>query len=189
MQLELVPPGTHRRNAAEAAIRNFKAHSLSILAGTAQYFPTSLWDRLLPQSKITINLLRQSNATLNVLAYAHLSGQFNYNKMPLEPMGISVQVHEKTDKRDTWSYHTFGGWYLVTSPEQYRTHRCHIKSTNSKFFTDTINSNHKNLTQPTITHTDKVMAKISDCARAIKNLGNSNRGEKMQQLIQIIERV
>ena len=48
MKLELVPPGCHRRNAAEVAIRNFKAHFLSVLAGTAEGFPPSLWDRLLP---------------------------------------------------------------------------------------------------------------------------------------------
>ena len=47
MELELVPPGCHRRNAAEVAIRNFKAHFLSILAGTADDFPLALWDRLL----------------------------------------------------------------------------------------------------------------------------------------------
>ena len=34
MNLELVPPGCHRRNAAELAIRNFKAHFLSVLAVT-----------------------------------------------------------------------------------------------------------------------------------------------------------
>ena len=42
MELELVPPGCHRRNAAEVAIRNFKAHFLSILAGTADDFPLAL---------------------------------------------------------------------------------------------------------------------------------------------------
>ena len=50
MKLELVPPGCHRRNAAEVAIRNFKAHFLSILAGTATSFPPALWDWLLPQA-------------------------------------------------------------------------------------------------------------------------------------------
>ncbi len=30
--LELVPPGCYRRNAAEVAIRNFRAHFLSVLA-------------------------------------------------------------------------------------------------------------------------------------------------------------
>ena len=38
-QLELVPPGCHRRNTAEVAIHNFKAHFFSILAGTADIFP------------------------------------------------------------------------------------------------------------------------------------------------------
>ena len=73
MKLELVPPGCHRRNAAEVAIRNFKAHFLSVLAGIETSFPPNLWDRLLSQAEVTINLLQQSNATPNVSAYAQLS--------------------------------------------------------------------------------------------------------------------
>jgi hypothetical protein len=92
--LELVPPRCHQRNAAEVAIQNFKTHFLSVLAGVADGFPPSLWDRLLPQTKITLNLLCQSKDTLTVLAYAHLNGPFNYNKMPLAPMGYNVQVHK-----------------------------------------------------------------------------------------------
>ena len=75
-----------------------------MLAGTADNFPPSLWDKLLPQTEITLNLLRQSNATPTVSTYAHLNGPFDYNKMPLAPMGCQVQVHEKTDKRGTWAY-------------------------------------------------------------------------------------
>ena len=48
MQLELVPPGFHCRNAAEVAIRNFRAHFLSILAGNATSFPPALWYQVLP---------------------------------------------------------------------------------------------------------------------------------------------
>jgi len=55
--MELVPPGCHQRNAAEVAVRNFKAHFLSVLAGVANNFPPRLWDRLLPQTEITINLI------------------------------------------------------------------------------------------------------------------------------------
>ncbi len=68
INMELVPPGCHQRNAAEVAIRNFKAHFLRVLAGVAYNFPPSLWDWLLPQTEITINLIRQSNATPNVSA-------------------------------------------------------------------------------------------------------------------------
>ena len=91
--MELVPPGCHQRNAAEVATQNFKTHFLSVLAGVADGFPPSLWDRLLPQTKIMLNLRRQSSATPTVSAYAHLNGLFDYNKMPLAPMGCAVQVH------------------------------------------------------------------------------------------------
>ena len=42
MTMELVPPGCHRRNAAEVAVQNFKAHFLSVLTGIAHDFPMQL---------------------------------------------------------------------------------------------------------------------------------------------------
>ena len=104
--LELVPPHCHRRNIAEAAIKNFKNHFISILAGVDPSFPTTLWDKLLPQAELTLNLLRQSNATPTVSAHAHLFGNFDFNKMPLAPMGCGVQIHENASKRKTWAPHT-----------------------------------------------------------------------------------
>ena len=60
---QLVPPDMHRRNRAERAIRTFKDHFLAILYGVDAAFPPYLWDLLLPQAELTLNLLRQ--ATLN----------------------------------------------------------------------------------------------------------------------------
>jgi hypothetical protein len=76
LDMELVSPGCHQCNAAKVAIHNFKAHFLSILASVANDFPPNLLDWLLPQTKITINLIQQSNATPNILAFVHLSGPF-----------------------------------------------------------------------------------------------------------------
>jgi hypothetical protein len=105
LDMVLVPPGCHRCNAAKVAIHNFKAHFLRVFAGVADNFPPNLWDWLLPQTKITINLIGHSNATPNVMAYVHLSRPFDYNKMPLAPMGCEAQVHKKTNKCGTWAYH------------------------------------------------------------------------------------
>ena len=173
--MELVPPGCHRRNAAEVAIRNFKAHFLSVLAGVANNFPPSLWDHLLPQTEITINLIRQFNATPDVSAYAHLSGLFDYNKMPLAPMGCEAQVNEKTDKRGTWSYHSVDRRYLFTSPEHYRTHNCHIKHTKIERLSDTVQFHHERITNPTITHADKAMHTLADCVKALQGMTSSAR--------------
>jgi hypothetical protein len=57
---QLVPPHVHRRNQAERVIRTFKDLFIAILAGINKTFPKSLWDLLLPQAEMTVNLLRQS---------------------------------------------------------------------------------------------------------------------------------
>jgi hypothetical protein len=175
MEYKFVPPVCHRRNVAEVAIQNFKAHFHSILAGVADNFPFKLWDKLLPQAAITINLLRQSNATPAVSAYAHLSGPFDYNKMPLAPMGCKVQVHEKTDTRGTWAFHSVDGWYVGTSQEHYRTHRCHIKATNTEQLSDTVSFQHKSITNPSITPADKLIQAIADCTTALKGITSPSK--------------
>jgi hypothetical protein len=53
---QLVPPHCHRRNAAERAIRTFKEHFVAGLSSVDPSLPLHLWDRLLPQAEITLNL-------------------------------------------------------------------------------------------------------------------------------------
>jgi hypothetical protein len=141
-----------------------------------------------PQTEITINLIQQSNATPNVLAYAHLSEPFNKNKMPLTPMGCEAQVHEKTDKRSTWAYHLVNGWYLFTSPEHYCTHNCHIKHNKSKRLSDTVQFQHKCITNPSITHANKVMQALAECVKAIKGMtGKARNSQAAQDLQRIVD--
>jgi hypothetical protein len=187
MNAELVPPGCYRRNAAEVAICNFKSHFLSVLAGVADDFPQQLWDRLLPQTEITLNLIWQSNATPTVSAYAHLSGPFDYNKMPLAPMGCEAQIHKKTNKRGTWAYHSVDGWCLFTSPEHYCTHTCYVKATKSKHHLDTVHFKHKNITNPTITHADKVMQALAEWVKTITGATGETTAQDAKDLQCIVK--
>jgi hypothetical protein len=50
----------HQRIKAKWMIRPLKNHFLSILAGVSTAFPPYLWDLLLPQAKLTVNLLHQA---------------------------------------------------------------------------------------------------------------------------------
>jgi hypothetical protein len=88
--IQLVPPDNHRRNLAERIIQTFKNHFETILARVDDSFPMQLWDKLLPQTVLTLNLLRQSNVAPTVSAYQYVHGNFEYNKMPLAPMGCAV---------------------------------------------------------------------------------------------------
>jgi hypothetical protein len=73
----------HRQNAAEQAIQTWKGHCISILAGVSDDLPIQVWDELVPGAVVSLNLLRASNVTANVSAYAYHHGQFDYNRTPL----------------------------------------------------------------------------------------------------------
>jgi hypothetical protein len=57
---QLVPPDLHHCNAAKRAIQTFKNHFIAGLCTTNAQFPLMLWDQLLPQALITLNLLHTS---------------------------------------------------------------------------------------------------------------------------------
>ena len=103
-------------------------------------------------------------------------------------MVFEVQVHENTYKRGMWAYHSVYRWYMATSPEHYLTHLCHIKTINSERFTDNAQFSHKIITKPTISHAKTIRAAISDCTKAIRNMGGNNGADEMQQLLQLTEK-
>jgi hypothetical protein len=57
MGIHLVPPHNHQVNGAERAITTFKEHFISALATVNKNCPLQLWDYVLPQVELTLNLL------------------------------------------------------------------------------------------------------------------------------------
>ncbi len=166
--LQLVPPDTHRRNLAERAIQTFKSHFISILAGVDPAFPMSLWDRLLPQAVLTLNLLRQANKTPTISAYQYVNGSFDYNAAPLGPLGCKVQFHESINRRRTWDPRALTGWYLGTSIEHYRCHIIFCKKTGAERISDTVFFQHRYITTPTLTHEDQIVKAVGDLKSALQ---------------------
>jgi len=101
-KFQLVPPDMHCCNQAECAIRTFKNHFLSILVGINAAFPPYLWDLLLPQAELTLNLLRQAMLNLQISAWEFFQGPFDFNKMPLGPVGCRVLIHAKPSTCRSW---------------------------------------------------------------------------------------
>jgi hypothetical protein len=126
---QLVEPGNHRVNAAEWAIRTFKNHFVAGLCSTYPQFPVSLWDQLIPQAVLTLNLLRTSCSNPQLSAHAQLYGMFDFNKTPLAPPGTRALVYEDPGNRASWAPHGKEAWYLGPAPEHYRCCRFHIPET------------------------------------------------------------
>jgi hypothetical protein len=91
---QLVLPHCHRRKAAERAIRTFKEHFVAGLSLVDPSVPIHLWDRLLPQAEITLNLLRTSCLQQQISPAAHYHGLVDYNKTAFAPPGCKIIAHK-----------------------------------------------------------------------------------------------
>jgi hypothetical protein len=117
---QLVPSYSHRRNSDERAIRSFKDHLIPGLCSTDKSFPMHLWDRILPQAVITLNMLRTSIINPKLSAATHNFGQYDFNRAPLAPPGTRIIAHETPDRRRTWAPHGQDGCYIGPALEHYR---------------------------------------------------------------------
>ncbi len=79
----------HRQNQAEHAICTFKDHFLAILAGVDTAFLPYLWDLLLPQAELTLNLLHQVILNSRISAWEFFQRPFDFNKTPLGPLVVA----------------------------------------------------------------------------------------------------
>jgi len=169
IDFQRVPPGIHRRNAAERAIRTFKNHFIAGLSTVDPDFPMRLWDKLLPQAFITLNLLRGSRINPKLSAYAQIKGFFDFNKTPIAPPGIKVVVHEKPQNRSTWDAHAVDGFYLGPALESYRCYRTFISKSKGERITDTLEWFPKHLNMPTSSNLELLVAATKDLTAALKN--------------------
>jgi hypothetical protein len=67
VDFQLVPPGLHQCNATERAIQTVQNHFIASLCSVDPDFPIHLWDRLVPQAEITLNLLHGSRINPKLL--------------------------------------------------------------------------------------------------------------------------
>ncbi len=174
-RVEVTLADQHRQNVTKSAIQTFKGHFISVLAGVVDGFPINQWDELLPQTILTLNLLRQSNAAPNISAYAYPyhHWSFDYNHMPIAPMGCVVQLHIKSGQRKMFGEHSADGFYLKTSEEHYRTHVVFCKKTRAKRLADMVFFKHKYIIQPTVMPVDAIVNAITKLWNAIQGIQHS----------------
>ena len=156
-KFQLVPPDMHRRNRAERAIRTFKDHFLAILAGVDKAFPPYLWDLLLPQAELTLNILRQSTINPKISAWEFFNGPFDFNKTPLGPVGCRVLIHAKPTTRRSWDFRAKEGFYIGPALDSYRCFKLVKMDTKSQVISDTVEFRHAYRTIPVPTAEDRIV--------------------------------
>ena len=77
MVFQMVTPYDYSRKIVEKFIQTFRNHLVSILCGMDDNFPMHLWELMLQQAGLTLNLLRNSRLVPTITAYNIFYGTHN----------------------------------------------------------------------------------------------------------------
>jgi hypothetical protein len=104
----------------------------------------NLWDTLLPQAVITLNMLRTSRINPKLSAATHIFGQYDFNRTPMAPPGTRIIAHETPSRTQTWAPHGQDGWYIGPALEHYRFYTVYITKTRGERIVETVEFFRKN---------------------------------------------
>jgi hypothetical protein len=139
------------------------------LSSVEPTFPLHLWDILLPQAEITLNLFRTSRLHPQLSAAAQFHGLVDYNKTAFSPPGCKIIAHEKPGKRRTWAPHGKNGYSLGPAMHHYRCQHVYISATASERIVDTLEFFPHNYQMPQLSSTDRLLMAAKDMTGALQN--------------------
>jgi hypothetical protein len=116
-----------------------------------------LWDRLLPQAVITLNMLRTSRINPKLSAATHIFGQCDFNRAPMVPPGT----------RRTWAPHGQDGWYIGPALEHYRCYTVYITKTRGDRIVETVDFFPEKFALPFPSAQDLATQAAADLTRAL----------------------
>ena len=79
-----------------------------------------MWDNLLAQTELTINLLRQATLNPRMSDWENYNGAFDYSVTPLGPLGCKIMIHNKSNTRKYWDQRGREGFSVGLALQHYR---------------------------------------------------------------------
>jgi hypothetical protein len=169
VKYQLVPPHFHQRNAVERTIWTFKEHFVAGFSSVDTSFPLHLWDRLLTQAEITLNLIRTSRLHPQLSTAAHFHGLMDYNKTAFAPPGCKIIEQEKPGNRRTWAPHGKHGYSLAAGMHHCQCQNVYISSTANECIFDTLEFFQHTYQVPQISSTDRLIIAAKYMTDALQN--------------------
>ena len=87
---------------------------------------------------MTLNMLKQTWLTPELLAYEQVRGIHNFEQTPLAPLVCKVKIYEKSHKRINYSRQSVSRWYIGPSVHHYRCYNCYNIDTGGETTPDII---------------------------------------------------
>jgi hypothetical protein len=187
--LQYVPPGMHRQNKAERAIRPTKNCIISMFTTTDPTFPAGLlFDEVTTQAEIVINQLRPWHPNPAINAWAGMHGKpYDHMRHPISVYGMRCVIYNRV--RDSWATHGVNGFYLAPAMQHYRCWKTYVTGTHATRITDTVEWLPQPYCMPGHSPLEALTAAVHDMAGAIGNITTgeqkllSDRSPVQQQLL------
>ena len=129
VNIKLVEPHNHRVNAAKQAIQTFNNHLIAGLSTCNASFPSLLWNKILPQSQDSLNMLRTSQVPPKLSEYSVLEGIHDFNRHPWTPPGTRSTIFNPPETRTSFGPRAIDVWYIGPTPQHYRCYNFFLPST------------------------------------------------------------
>ena len=105
-----------------------------------------MWDNLLVQPELTINLLRQATLNPRTIAWKYYNRAFGYKATPLVPIRCKIMIHTTSNKRKYWYQRGQEGFSVGSDLKHYRCIQAIDRKTKALFIIDTDEYLHEYLT-------------------------------------------
>ena len=165
----MVPPHSHCRNAAERAIRTWKNHFISGLCTINPNFPIHLWDRLISQSVMTLNILQPSRRNQNISAYTALNGLLNFDATPLASPGCKAVIYETPSNRTSFSPHGANTWYIGPTLKHFRCYKIYVTKKRAERICDLLTFHPHTCETPPLSPHEQITIAVTDLTKALNN--------------------
>ena len=173
----------HHCNETKRAICTFKAHFLATLAGTYAQFPKCLWDQILEQAKLTLNLIKQATVDPSKLSCEYLHGRpFNYDATPIGPLGIPFIMQNKPSQQKYSYSRGRNGLSAGVALIHYLCQLAIDAETKAVSITDTVKFLHQYLTQPGLTPTDRLIHALHTLTSAMHHTPAVNSAHQLKAI-------
>ena len=131
-----------------------------------------MWDNLLSQIELTLNLLCQATLNPRILAWEYFNGAFEYAVTPLCPIGCKIIIHTTSNNHKPWDQRGREGLSVRPALHHYRFIQAIDSKTKALLITDTAEYLHESLTQTSVTPEDIMTHTIHFLSAALKEVLN-----------------
>ena len=100
-----------------------------MLCTTDPNFPLYMFEKLVDQAELTLNLMRGSPFSPHVSAWHALRGPYVYSNTPIAPPCMKIVCFESADGRLSWATHGVDGYYVGPALDHHRCYKVYITET------------------------------------------------------------